>query len=595
MAEPQLEVFKPTADETKIIKRVENMFQMGKRARKDVTNMWREAEKLYAGLHWDGMNMPNFKNQITVDLIASAIDTMVPILSDRPPKIDVMAVNADDESTQASEILQALMKEVWEIRDMQNLVPDLLLDYLVYGTGIMKLHWNNNDDLPDCDIVDPFAFYINPSATKLENAEWVIYSAPVPLYEIKHKYTNGKYVRSQAELDKYEAYKIGKTDIGGEKVQVTDTKGSQTNYHDSEAHAMESLEERALVIEAYMRDTTKEYIKDDNGKEIKSYKYPNMMKMCTIANGVLLYEGPSKYPFFSTEEHLPHPFPFITLKNVGGPHSFWGKPEPKRLKSLNLTLDRLSSQIMDNIHLTANPMWIVDETSSVTDQISNKPGQVIRKKGPGQVAMQSPSSMPGYVFNFYQLIQDLFETVSGVNKATQGKDSSNVTSGVQAQIYRQASTTKLDFKARTVEKAISTLGQMWIAMFKNLGTKMQMINYVLPDGMEEMREVMGISLASMNFQVRAKTGSMLPENKQFVENKILQLAQLGILQDSEYIIENMEMPGKERLLKRMREQAEAQEEQGLNPSELGGSEDEIYEQLRNNPELMNEIGQEYRS
>jgi len=240
-------------------------------------------------------------------------------------------------------------------------------------------------------------------------------------------------------------------------------------------------------------------------------------------------------------------------------------------------------------------MWIVDETSSVTDQISNKPGQVIRKKGPGQVAMQSPSSMPGYVFNFYQLIQDLFETVSGVNKATQGKDSSNVTSGVQAQIYRQASTTKLDFKARTVEKAISTLGQMWIAMFKNLGTKMQMINYVLPDGMEEMREVMGISLASMNFQVRAKTGSMLPENKQFVENKILQLAQLGILQDPEYIIENMEMPGKERLLKRMREQAEAQEEQGLNPSELGGSEDEIYEQLRNNPELMNEIGQEYRS
>lgn len=595
MSDPTLQVFKPTPEDRKVIKRVESMFHMAKKAREDVTKMWREAEKLYAGLHWEGMNMPNFKNQITVDLIASAIDTMVPILSDRPPKIDVMSVDASDESLQASEVLQSLMTELWEIRDMQNLVPELLLDYLVFGTGIMKLHWNNNDDLPDCDIVDPFAFYVNPSATKLENAEWVIYAAPIPLYEIKHKYKNGKYVRSQAELDKYEAYKIGRTDIGGEKIQVTDTKGTETNYYDSDAHAMESLEERALVIEAYMRDTTKEYVKDEDGNEISSYKYSNMVKMCTVCNGVLLYEGPTKYPFFNTENHLPHPFPFVTIKNVGGPHSFWGKPEPKRLKSLNLTLDRLSSQIMDNIHLTANPMWIVDETASVTDQISNKPGQVIRKKGPGQVSLQNPSSMPSYVFNFYQLVQDLFETVSGVNKATQGKDSSNVTSGVQAQIYRQASTTKLDFKARTVEKCISTLGQMWLAMFKNLGTKTQFINFVMPDGMEEMREIIGISLASMDFQVRAKTGSMLPENKQFVENKILQLAQLGILQDPEYIIENMEMPGKDRLIKRMREQAEQQEAEGIDPTTLGANEDEIYEQLRNDPELINQVNQNYRS
>jgi hypothetical protein len=50
--------------------------------------------------------------------------------------------------------------------------------------------------------------------------------------------------------------------------------------------------------------------------------------------------------------------------------------------------------------------------------------------------MQQPASMPGYVFNFYELMVDMFETISGVNKATQGKADSSVTSGVQAQIYR---------------------------------------------------------------------------------------------------------------------------------------------------------------
>ena len=87
-------------------------------------------------------------------------------------------------------------------------------------------------------------------------------------------------------------------------------------------------------------------------------------------------------------------------------------------------MDRISSQISDNISLTSNPMFIVDETTGVDSQISNKPGQIIRKKGAGQVQMVQPPSMPNYVFNFYSLLNDVFETVSGVNKATQGKEAS---------------------------------------------------------------------------------------------------------------------------------------------------------------------------
>ena len=88
--------------------------------------------------------------------------------------------------------------------------------------------------------------------------------------------------------------------------------------------------------------------------------------------------------------------------------------------------------------------------------------------------------------------------------------------------------------------------------------------------------------------VRAKAGSMLPENRMFVENKILQLAQLGIVTDPEYIVENMEMPSKERLLAKIREEKE-QAEQPPAPEELGGNEEEIYETLRNNPDLIDKI------
>jgi hypothetical protein len=595
------DAYKPSRKHEKVIKKTEAMFDMCFRARENTTNVWREAERLYMGDHWTNMNMPAFKNQVTLDLIASAIDTMVPILSNRPPRIDIIAVGGDDISTKAAEILQKQVDELWVIRDMQNLVPDWLLDYLVYGNGILKVHFQD-DDLPDADVVDPYAFFVNPSATKLENAEYVIYAAPTPLWEIREKYDDGKYVKSESKLEKYEALKINDAQVGGDDVvQVTDTTGSETNYYENSSRAMEDLEERALLIECYARDYTKEYVEADDPEEEPQEidKYPGLIRQTTIANGVLLYDGPTRYPFLTKENHVSNPFPFIALKNGGSAHSFWGKPEPKRLKSLNLSLDRLASQMMDNTHLMANPMWIADETTDVVDQINNKPGSVIRKRGPGQVTMLQPAGMPSYVFNFYSLLGDMFETISGVNKATQGKADANVTSGVQAQIYRQASTTKIDFKARSVDQAIQTLGSMWIAMIVNLGTEEHLTSVETDKGMEERRYI-GAMLQGMDFEVRARSGSMLPENREWIEQKIMQLMQMGLVTDPMYILENIELPGKERLMRSLMDQQQ-QDTGNAEPmaaeelAALGTDEDAIMRKFEKDPSLMDRLPDNMRS
>jgi len=254
---------------------------------------------------------------------------------------------------------------------------------------------------------------------------------------------------------------------------------------------------------------------------------------------------------------------------------------------------------MDNTHLMANPMWVVDETTDVVDQISNKPGSVIRKRGPGAVGMQQPATMPGYVFNFYEILMDMFETISGVNRATQGKADSNVTSGVQAQIYRQASTTKIDFKARAVDQAIQTLGTMWIAMIQNLGTSEHAVSLETDTGMLEQKYI-GTMMQGMNFNVRARAGSMLPENKEWIENKIMQLMQMGLVTDPIYILENIELPGKEKLIRTVMEQQSQQMamDEPMSDQEMadmGTNEDEIMSKLEQAPDMMNRIPEQYRS
>jgi|TARA_Y100000296_G_scaffold63718_1_gene74253 hypothetical protein len=599
MAKEVAEEYKPPVADKELVRRCEAMFSMARKARTDTETTWRDAEELYMGNHWRGFKMPNFQNQVTLELISSAIDTMIPILTSRPPKIDVLAVGGEAKDISAADTLQSMMEEIWLIRDMQNLVPEWLLDYLVYGAGILKVRFNEFDDLPDADVVDPYALYVNPSATKLEDAEWVMQASPMPIWKVRDLYKNGQFVQPMGNLSQYEAMKMNVAPEANHKIQVTDTQGEGTDYYDSMQGAMEDLEERSLVLECFMRDGTKEYVEDpDTNQPIKKYKYPSQVRQTVVSNGVLLYDGPSRYPFFNRKHNCAHPFPYVILKNAGSAHSFWGKPEPRRLKSVQLAMDRIASQMMDNIHLTANPMWVVDETADVTDQISNKPGSVVRKRGPGQVSMQSPASMPAYVFNFYQLLQDVFETVSGVNKATQGKEASNVTSGVQAQIYRQAATTKIDFKSRAVDQGIQTLGTMWIAMIQNLGIRPHTVNVATLDETVEERSFVGLEFQGLELNVRAKAGSMMPENRLYVENKIMQLAQMGLITDPEFIIENVDLPGKERLLRKMREQREGQqamEAQQASPlstdemGELGTDEEQIFNRLSRDTGMADRI------
>lgn len=576
--------------EKQLVRRINAMIDMAKKSRKKTSDVWRESEKLYMGEHWSGMNMPEFKNQLTLDMIANVIDTQIPIMSSKPPKIDVIPVGSNDESKYIANVLQSQLDDLWYMRDMATLVPEWLTDYLVYGTGIVKLNWNMYDDLPDCDIVDPFSFYVNPSATKLENAQWIIHMAPRPLYEIKELFPEkGHLVKSEGKMSEYEALKITDVQQGNRSLtQVTDSNGKATQYFEGKTEAMQSLEERALLVEVYMRDGSLDYIneEDDKGevKKVGKPKYPGGIRKVCMANDVILYDGPSRYQFLDKMNRCPYPFPFVVMKNGGSAHSFWGKPEPKRLKSLNLALDRIASQVMDNIHLMANPMWTVDETADVADQINNKPGSIIRKRGPGAVQMVQPASMPGYVFNFYQLMVDMFETVSGVTKATMGKQEPNVTSGVQAQVYRSAATNKIDFKARQLDAAMQILGQMWIAMIKNMGTEMHSLSMKDADGNQAEVVYMGMEFNEVDQMVRARVGSMLPDNRAYIEEKILSLTQAGLIQDPEYVLENMQLPGVERLIKQMRDQKQAGPEQFE-----GMSEDEIFQQLQSNPQLMQQM------
>jgi hypothetical protein len=130
---------------------------------------------------------------------------------------------------------------------------------------------------------------------------------------------------------------------------------------------------------------------------------------------------------------------------------------------------------------------------------------------------------------------------------------------------------------------------MWIAMIKNLGTNEHLVMVDTNEGSEERRYI-GTMMNEMEFDVRAKAGSMLPENREWIENKIMQLMQMGLITDPLYILENVELPGKEKLIRNLMEQQAGPEPMSEEEmSALGTDEDEVLRKLQEDPQLMNRI------
>jgi ATP:corrinoid adenosyltransferase len=130
-AEPATQTYNPDEETKKKIKELQKKFVLSRKSKQSIMKHWREAESLYAGQHWGNFKLPEYKNQMTIDMIASAIDTMIPILSTRPPKIDVIAYGQSEEDRLIAETMQGVLDELWNVRGMTDLMPEWLLDFLV--------------------------------------------------------------------------------------------------------------------------------------------------------------------------------------------------------------------------------------------------------------------------------------------------------------------------------------------------------------------------------------------------------------------------------------------------------------------------------
>ena len=478
-----------------LVNYLEKMFEAAKDARKHKVATWRRNEELVSGKFLKPFNLPKYKTRVEPNVIHSVIETMYSVLTDRPPKVDIMPKREDQILTahNAQEAVDWVMQE----KKAQKAISAMKRDGLTYGNGFVKVVMVNGEI--EFVVPDPFTVYIDPLATSVGTAQCVMFATPTYVQDIFEKY--GKKVASEGSLDDQRSFVKTPEKYATDKVnlQEIETVGPQ-----EEASKTDYRGGQALLKEAW-------------------YYEGGQLKLATWAGTTLLQYEDSPYPFI----------PLVTFQNYANAHSVWGKGEPEAIESLAVGASIVLSQAIDNLIYHGNPAIVMSKSLAKIsgNRPTDKPGQIFYVNGPHERIDRIPagnisaSSLP-----MAESMIKLADTVSGVHDITQGRNPTGVTASRAIQQLQEASQQVIRAKEREIgTDAVIDLYKMTLGLLVHNYSEPIQIRRFSEDGTGYEFNVVQPYELSDDMDFKYIPGSSLPESRASLMDQAIDLLQLGLL------------------------------------------------------------------
>lgn len=547
-------------DNEKKAKAVFSRYREAKSFKKNYDKDWDRYYKLYIGQHWQG-NRPEWKSTPVVNFIFSTIETIIPIMTDSSPTLTVVPREPDDAGI--AEVLSQIMKKIWVDQEMQLKLPTIIKNTLKYGTGFAKVWWNPDlaEGMGDVamSIVDPRHVYPSPGAIDIEEAEYIIYAANIPVSTIERMFPESKGCIPAGVWDEdLTINKFASSGKGNDNMLVgpiSSTDGTTSSWPAVLPAGMPSIDRNkmATLIELWDRDP-------DTGRK----------HVTIMANGFLLRDTPS--PFNHNR------YPFVKFIDYTIPSCFWGMGDIQQLESLQDFINKRRGQTQDILRLTANPPLIVDSDSGVNPKaITTRPGIMIFKSRGSDVRWLQPPQIPAALFEVQELDKKDFDAISGIFDVTQGRRPVGIEAASAITELQEAAQTRLRLKVRNMEVSLERMGEQVISLVQQfyneprtirlVGTNLSKPQFIqinqeaiADDG--SVKKINDVSVGEYDIEIGV--GSTMPVNKTRRAQEMIQLYQLGIV-DGQAVLENSTLSPEEmnRILTRIqaKQQQQMQEQQ----------------------------------
>lgn len=537
-----------TADE-KAQTMVNDRFKRAKNFREnDQEEIWKRSYNNWRGV-LDQSIYP-WRSKLFIPWSFTVVETIIPKVFAREPKWRAIARNPDFPE-EGPRVVQDLLGYQWVHMGMREKMYDYIKDSLMYSKGFVKVSWNfqtktktymepvvGKDDKitfekkeksaveyddPMVEVVDPFDVYVDPDATSLGDATYVIHRKTVPLEEIKQ---NPNYSNT-------------------DKISMKDKKGIQTsNYtHDY-------LDEETRFAEGPPQ-------KDGYKDLVEILEYWESDRLIVVANrSTVLRDTPNPY----NHKKLP----FVELDDYRDPHKFYGQSELSVIDPLQREINAIRNQRRDYDNLALNPVVrMVPGTLRNPNSAVMSPGNVWMVSDLNSMDVFQLPQLQGTATDIeQQTAQDIKMSVAideiGIGLLPDNPQRRSATEVVTAQSMAGK---RFAIKIALLEEAVKKIGQLVFALNQQFLDQERMIQIVGERGAQEWVKLGPADIRGEYF-IDIEAGSMLPKDEIAARQEAIQLLQyitpiIGpviqtnpgvIMPVIRMVLDTFELPGKQEIL-----------------------------------------------
>ena len=483
---------------------------------------WVEAPKK----HW--------KVRLTINQLPPAVEGNISVFMRAKPIIAAVPLTDDEDDRRRANVDEQLLRGRWQSMGMESKLLSMLLWFFITGNGFLRVRWDptegkrvkvmeeqvsidmmtgeptsqmvpTGDEKPEgatvIDVIDPFSIQIEPGATELEDCAWCIVTEFCRIGELEFRYP-----------DK----------------EISKDSDDQTEYN---------RELRSLYQPTFLEHSGRKKPSDDRVAVYTMYERPRKKtpngRMVVMVNDEIIED---------VELPANGEIRIVHFKNIELPGELMAMGIVDSMKPLQYELNRSRSQLVENRNLTARPKMISPRGALQDDSVTSEPGEIIEYEpvGGGEPHYMSPPQIPAHVLPEIQWIRQDLDDVASRHEASQGKMSSQITSGKQAQAFSAADTSRYMPQLLRFEEKLEKVGYFILASDKENLTGEQMVQIV---GRNLEMDVFKFEAEDLdvNCRVKMEIVSQMPWDREAMRQTVQYLYQVGAY-DSERMLELMDTP-----------------------------------------------------
>lgn len=522
-----------------LINKLKQLFNASRKERQNYHANWYRNYRLVMNII--GTWSSNIRQPSTrISAIYPQLATIVSWMNDQHTSIDISA--AADPGTpmqawyqQIAQDLSDVMESNWEADSYDQEKKLVIWDAMIYGTGFFKSVWDQSlaGGLGNCKPthVDPFKLYIDPKATSLNDAEYIIEVREMSLDEVERRFP-GKSVMVEGAMsgdsvDEKPTYtstesNIAKANPGNSLANysggafgsaagssIGSGAGSQTRWGGPRQPDIPGLLPKVIVYEFWLRENEEWY--DETEEEAPHAEPPDILTtkhvrdrwriVVLAANNILMDEYAD-----DLWKHGGHPYDRFVFDDVG---ELYGVSLVDHLAHPQVAVNRLLLALQQNAELTGNPIALVASNAGLGRRgFTNKAGQVVdinaaamqgQGKGLDWLRPPEPAQILMELIKFYL---DQMDQITGLAPVQKSMSSGDRRSQDSMSMVQEVAFVRIRNALDNLEQTLKSVGQKLADLIIDNYTEPRYIAIVGQQGTQT-----SLALRARHFNVPTEKGA----------------------------------------------------------------------------------------